>query len=318
MKDVLDWLLEENQPSIRYHAMTQLIDKSENDSDVEVARGNIANGGWAADILSRQSEAGWWVGEESLYRPKYLATNWMLLVLADLGMTRKDPRIERACDLWIARFAKSDGGFGVDNARKSELCLVGNTARALVQFGYADHPKVRSAFDWLVREQKENGGWHCWGKNGVIDAWEGMSAFAVYPKQKWNRSVKRAVERGAEFYLDRALWRQGKRYGPWFRFHYPSHYYYDLLVGLDFLTALGFKEDRRLNYAYELLKEKRRPDGRWNLDAVHPDLEGSYANWYSKRPPTPFSLEKVGEPSKMITLVALRVLRRMGGSLQPS
>jgi hypothetical protein len=89
-------------------------------------------------------------------------------------------------------------------------------------------------------------------------------------------------------------------------------------VGLDFLTALGFKEDRRLNFAYDLLKEKRRPDGRWNLDAVHPDLEGPYAKWYSKRPPTPFALERVGEPSKRITLTALRVLKQIEGALPNS
>jgi hypothetical protein len=125
--------------------------------------------------------------------------------------------------------------------------------------------------------------------------------------------MKRAVEKGAEFYLERRLYRQGDRYGPWFRFHYPVHYYYDLLVGLDMLTALGYADDRRLNEALRLLKQKRRQDGSWNLDAVHPDLEGSYVNWYKDRPPTPFSLEKVGQRSKMITFRALRVLKRTEG-----
>lgn len=318
MNDVLDWLLGTDQPSIRYHALTQLLDKPESDPAVKAAKGMIAKRGWAADILGRQSDDGWWVTGESLYRPKYTGTNWMLLVLADLGLNRRDPRIKRACDLWIERFAKSDGGFGTEGMRKSELCLVGNTARALVQFGYVDHPKVKRAFGWLVREQKENGGWHCWGKNGVIDAWEGMSAFAVYPRQKWTRSIKRAVERGAEFFLSRELHKQGARYGPWYRFHYPVHYYYDLLVGLDFMTALGVGDDRRIGYATNWLREKRRPDGRWELDAVHPNLEGSYANWYRKRPPIPFALERVGQPSKIITLTALRVLRRIEGSLPRS
>jgi hypothetical protein len=314
VKPVLDWLLEENQPSIRYHALTQLLDKPESATDVRSSRAMVLRKGWAADLLKKQSADGSWMSSESLYRPKYTSTNWVLLVLADLGLTRKEPRIEKACKLWIERFAKPDGGFGTDNAKKSELCIVGNTTRALVKFGYAGHPKVRSAFEWLVREQKDNGGWHCWGKNGVLDAWEGMSAFAAYPKQKWTRSIKRAIENGAEFFLERELYRQGKRYSPWFRFHYPPHYYYDLLVGLDFLAALGFASDERLTYAANLLREKRRPDGRWNLEAIHPDLGSSYANWYKKHPPTPLALERVGEPSKMITLTALKVLKRMGES----
>jgi hypothetical protein len=318
VNDVVDWLLEKDQPSIRHHTLTQLLDKPESDPDVKSTRDMIVKKGWAADLLSKQSDGGWWVTDESIYRPKYTASNWMLLVLADLGLNRAEPHIRKACELWIERFAKPDGGFGTDNARKSELCLVGNTARALVQFGYADHPKVKRAFDWLVREQKENGGWHCWGRNGVLDAWEGMSAFAAYPRQKWTRRIRKAVERGAEFFLDRELCRQGAHYGPWFRFHYPVHYYYDLLVGLDFMTALGYGDDRRLDYATRLLKEKRRPDGKWNLDAVHPDLEGSYANWYRKSPPTPFALERASEPSKVITLTALRVLKRIESSLPRS
>lgn len=307
MRRVLEWLLNESEPSIRYHALRQLFDKPDRDPEVKAARDMISEKGWAADILGRQSAGGWWVSDRTLYRPKYTATNWMLLVLADLGLTRTEPRIKASCELWIERFAKRDGGFNTEGARKSELCLVGNTARALVEFGYADDPKVESAFDWLVRAQKENGGWHCWGKNGVLDAWEGMSAFAAYPKQKWTRSIKRAVERGAEFYLKRELHKQGAHYGPWYRFHYPVHYYYDLLVGLDFLSALGFGSDKRLNCARKVLKGKMRPDGKWNLDAIHPDPEGPrYSN-----PPTPFALERPGEPSKMITLKALTVLKRM-------
>ncbi len=90
-----------------------------------------------------------------------------------------------------------------------------------------------------------------------------------------------------------------------------------MLVGLDFLTALGYGDDPRLKFAVSLLEEKKRSDRRWNLDAVHPDLEGSQAEWYRKHPkdaPTPFALEKAGEPSKMITLRALHVLQRLDGA----
>jgi len=310
-KTPLDWLLQEVQPSVRYLALTQLLEKPEDDPDVQSAKAMIPRKGWAAHILAEQNEGGWWVSEESLYRPKYLSTNWMLLVLADLGLTKSDPRIAKACDLWIKRFAKSDGGFGADRMRVSELCLVGNTARALVKFGYADHPNVRSAFRWLVANQKENGGWRCGWRRGVLDAWEGMSAFAVLPRQRWTEGMKRAVDRGAEFYLERELHREGPRYGPWYRFHYPIHYYYDILVGLEFITALGYGDDRRLGYALSLLREARRSDDRWNLDAIHPDLEGSYAVPYTKRPPAPLALEKPGGPSKMITLRANTILKRL-------
>src|SRR4030067_1059736 len=105
----------------------------------------------------------------------------------------------------------------------------------------------------------------------------------------------------------RSAGRRGPHYEPWSRFHPPVHYYYDLLVGLELVTALGRGADPRLEHALSVLKRKRRADGRWNLDAVHPDLEGKMADWYAAHPkhrPTPFALEAPGEPSKIITLRA--------------
>jgi len=310
----VEWLLEEGEPSIRYLTQTQILGKSEKDPDVKATRKRIGREGWAADMLAKQKPGGWWVREENLYRPKYLSTNWMLLILSDLGVTREDTRVRRASELWRDRFSKADGAFGSDGAKRSHLCIAGNTARALLKFGYTEDPKVKSALEWLVKSQASNGGWSCFGSGGNLDSWEGMSAFAAYPKQLWTRSVKSSVEKGAEFYLRKSMDQQGGRYEPWYRFHYPVHYYYDLLVGLDFMTALGYGDDKRLAGAVALLKEKRGPDGRWNLDAVHPDVEGGMADWYSKhsnQAPTPFALEKPGRPSKMITLRAMLVLSRL-------
>ena len=316
---VIDWLLEENQPSVRYLTLTGLLGRSERDPEVRSAKESITNSGWAKDILDRQLPGGCWIDEKNLYRPKYVSTNWMLLILSDLGLTKEHPKIDKACQMWIKRFATKDGGFDSSNGKRGHLCITGNTARALVKFGYVNHPKVRSAFEWFVRNQSKLGGWSCWnfgashsGRN--LDSWEPLSAFAVYPRQKWTKGMKLAVEKGAEFFLERELHRQGDHYEPWYRFHYPVHYYYDILVGLDFMTALGYSDDRRLEHALSLLKKKKRSDGRWNLDAVHPDVEGSLAEWYRKHPrdaPTPFALERPGEPSKIITLTALKILGRL-------
>jgi hypothetical protein len=312
----VEWLLEETEPSVRYLALTQLLGKTEKDPEVKAAKASIGKKeGWAAQILAKQKPGGWWVHQENLYRPKYLSTNWMLLILSDLGMTKSDPRIRRAAELWRDRFSKPDGGFGSDGASRSHLCIAGNTARGLIKFGYAEDPKVKSALEWLVKEQSSNGGWSCYGSGGNLDSWEGMSAFAALPKQQWTKGIKGAVEKGAEFYLRKSMDQQGARYEPWYRFHYPVHYYYDLLVGLDFMTALGYGGDKRLAGAVALLKEKSGPDGRWDLDRVHPDVEGAMSEWYSKhvnQAPTPFALEKPGRRSKMVTLRAMTVLRRLG------
>jgi len=314
MKAVMDWLLEPSQPAVRYLALRDLLGASSNDLKEEERF--VTAKGWVADILAARNAGGYWVDKENLYRPKYISTNWKLLALSDLGVTKREPHIAKSCALWMDRFSRPDGGFDTGNSKRSEHCLTGNTARALVKFGYVDEPRVKSAFELLVKTQKPNGGWHCWGSNGTIDAWEGLSAFAVYPRQKWTKEMKEAVERGCEFYLSRELSKQGAHYEPWFRFHFPYHYYYDLLLGLEFVTALGCVDDKRLGLAVSHLKKKRRKDGKWNLDAIHPDYDnnGKLPDWWEEYKGRfhPFALEKVGQPSKMITLRALVVLKRLG------
>jgi hypothetical protein len=318
---VIGWLLEEDQPSIRYLTLTNLLGKSTNDSDVRSARDAIAKIGWAKDILDDQLPNGCWFHERSLFLPTFHATFWMLLILSDLGLTKDDPRIDRACQLWMKRNSTNDGGFSQTGKSSGHLCITGNAARALVKFGYVDDPKVKRAFEWIVKNQAELGGWSCWNfkppfRGRTLDSWEPLGAFAVYPRQKWTRSMKLACERGAEFFLERELHKQGARWEPWYRFHYPVHYYYDLLVGLDFITALGYSSDKRLGYAISVLKEKRRRDGRWNLDANRPEDSAALASWRKEHPRskdlTPFVIEQPAHPSKMITLSAMKVLARLG------
>jgi len=315
------WLLEKDQPPVRLSALTELLGRPPNDPEVVATRKDITRTGWAKDILDTQLPSGCWFHEKSLFLPSFHGTFWMLLILADLGMTKEDPRVDRACQLWMKRNGSSDGGFSQTGKTNGHLCITGNTARALVKFGYVDHPRTRRAFEWIVKNQAEKGGWSCWNfrppfKGRTLDSWEPLGAFAVYPRQKWTKSMKLACERGAEFFLERELHKQGARWEPWYRFHYPVHYYYDLLVGLDFMTALGYSGDRRLAYAISLLKEKRREDGSWNLDANRPEDSPALRAWKKQHPKsndlTPFVLEEPGHPSKMITLTAMKVLKRFG------
>lgn len=303
---------------MRYLALRDLMGRGRSDPELQEAQRKIPQQGWAAQILARRDPAGWWESPESLYRPKYLSTNWQLLILADIGLTREHPAIAESAQLWIQRFASKSGPLGAYAGGLPHHCVAGNQARALVEFGYADHPLVRRTMEWLAESASPLGGWSCFGSGRNLDSWEGLSAFAVYPRARWTAAMREAVQRGAEFFLERELLQQGPRYAPWYRLHYPVHYYYDVLVGLDVLTALGYCEDRRLQPAVDHLRQRRRSDGRWNLDAVHPDVSGAVARWnraHPARAPVPVALESPGRASKMITLRAERVLGRIDGTL---
>jgi hypothetical protein len=308
------WLLRESDPSVRYRVLTSLLGRSADDPSVVAARRSIGREGWAAKILAEQLPPGHWVTPKtdarSLYVPKYIATNWRLIVLAELGVSGRDPRVRRAVELFLKAYAgPTEDALG---GRSGEACFTGNAARMLLALGWGDDPRTRRAIAWILRRQKPDGGWHCFpSRVGTLDAWEPLAALAAIPPASRSAAVDRAVERGAEFYLDRGLLREGRgTYRPWLRLHYPTHYYYDLLVGLSMLARLGYGSDRRLRPALDRLEAMRNADGSWNLDLHHPDVEGS--DYVPRTPVYPFALEYSGQPSRWITTVALETLRACG------
>jgi hypothetical protein len=317
----VDWLLEKEQPSIRYLTLTQLLRRRESDPEVREAKADLPTVGWVAELLARRDPAGWWVRDRGWLEPRFVGTHWNMLALADLGATRAIPEVERSCEYWMGKSPLQGGGVGGFGKGKGHHCYTANMARGLVRLGYEDDPRVRRTLEWIVRTAHPKGGWTCRfstagpATSRSLDAWEGLGALAAYPRSKWTAGMQACAERSAEYYLERELHQQGERYEPWYRFHWPVHYYYDLLVGLDCLTALGYGQDRRLRYALDLLRTKRRPDGTWNLDAAQPDPDPETARWFAAHPkqrPQPLSLEVAGRPSKMITLRALTVLSRIG------
>jgi hypothetical protein len=315
---VLEWLLEEDQPAVRYRALVDLLDRPESDPEVRSARRRIARAGWARDQLRLQGPKGFWEAREPktlaawtdfLYHPKYRATNWRALVLADLGVDRTTPGVRKIAELIFEYKLRLSCPF---NFFYEEGCIVGNTARMMTRFGYAEDFRIRKLYDWLLEDQREDGGWNCsHGTPGTLDVWEPLSAFAALPRAKRPPKMEAAIARGAEFYLDRALFREGRPYAPWLRLHYPNHYYYDILVGLGLVTALGFAGDRRLRPALRLLEKKRRPDGTWAIDRTHPDIAPGAGYRSSRKSTRPLILEAPGRPSKWITLNALTVLKRV-------
>ncbi len=119
-------------------------------------------------------------------------------------------------------------------------------------------------------------------------------------------AVTAARLRGQEYLLERRLFRQrstGKAIerdrkdgSVWTRFAFPTWWHYDVLRGLEYLRSAGVTPDERVAEAIELVALKRDGDGRWLLETRHPGV-------------MPVEMgETEGDPSRWITLRALRVL----------
>ena len=141
----------------------------------------------------------------------------------------------------------------------------------------------------------------------TISVLEGLRLYEQYRVRRV-RGVRAAQRRGREFLLAHRLFRShrtGEVIHPVFlRPAFPPRWHYDVLRSLDYFRAVGASRDERLEEAIALLRKKRRPDGRWNLE--HSFSRGSVF----------FEMEPLGRPSRWNTLRTLRVLRWWEGENQ--
>ena len=92
-QEILNWLLEPDQPAVRYYTLLDLLEYSNENREVRKAYSDIPKFGWAPQIFRTQKPGGFWESRNDLYLPKYTATIWRLIVLSDLGLTAKDQQI---------------------------------------------------------------------------------------------------------------------------------------------------------------------------------------------------------------------------------
>ena len=167
--DPTDWLLEPDSPSIRYHALRELLGRSKNDPEVMEARSSIMDSEIVKVIVGAQNQDGYWMKEENMYLPKYTATTHQLLILAEMGTSRTF-EIEKAIEQ-VYRFQRNSGHFltelpksekGKNSVIKDGCCFDGNVLYYLNHFGYLEDPRTRKLLKFIYDYYDyENTGWKC-------------------------------------------------------------------------------------------------------------------------------------------------------------
>ncbi|MBC7263444.1 MAG: nitrogen fixation protein NifH [Chloroflexi bacterium] len=331
--DPLPWLLESDpeNPGVRYFTLTELLDRPEDDPEVLDAQRAVMSTGPVPRILEAQEPEGYWMKPGSGYGPKYRGTVWSVIMLAQLGAGGDDPRVRRAADYLLNHAIASTGAFSVNGTPSAAiLCLGGNLGAALLDLGWLGDERLDRALDWLARAVTGQGiapaekqdaplryyksgtsgpGFRCTANNNLPCAWGAvkvMLALGKVPEAARTPVIRAAIETGVEFLFSRdpavADYPMGwatKPSGSWFQFGFPVFYVTDVLQNLEALAALGHGADPRLAAAVDLVLSKQDEDGRWAMK-------------YTYNGKTWVDIERKGQPSKWVTLRALRVLRQRG------
>jgi len=72
--DPTEWLLGEDNPSVRYFMLTDVLEKNRSDPDVEESKRAIMRIGAVPRILAKQKSCGYWGIAEGFYMDKYKGT----------------------------------------------------------------------------------------------------------------------------------------------------------------------------------------------------------------------------------------------------
>ena len=85
MADALAWLLEPEDPGVRYLALRDLLSLPADDPQLRQAQQAAHTDGPIAAILDKMHPQGYWVKPGAGYNPKYYSSVWALITLAQLG-----------------------------------------------------------------------------------------------------------------------------------------------------------------------------------------------------------------------------------------
>lgn len=318
---IVDWLLEPDNPSVRFWSLQQLEDRRRDDPDVIDAQNSIMASGCVRDIFKAQKDDEHWHSYDDIYNPKYTATTHNMLILAELGAKRV-PQIEKAVE-YLFNFQRNSGHFlvefpktekGKDSVVKDGCCIDGNILYYLIHFGYLDDPRTKRLIDFQIEYHSEDdGGWKCrafpidrskvFPTNCYMGGVKVLKALAKIPPEKRSAELKKIIKQETEIILENQIFRylknpdgSRKEKAGWKKFGFPLFYQSDVLEVLDVLTEVGVK-DTRMQEAVDLVVANRNDSGTWNL-----------MNTFNGKMLCDIDVNK--KPSKWITLRALRVLKR--------
>lgn len=312
--ETIDWLLQDDAPSVRYLALRDLLDHEEGDAILERAKDGVMERGPVPRILAAQASDGHWGRPEDFYmRSKYKGTVWNLHILAQLEADGQDERIQRAVDFILQWSQCDNGGFTYmgtpEGGRKPFLhCLTANMAFSMVRFGRLKDERVMKAIDLIAaRFAGEEAKTHpkCAGcRSGMVKS---LRALVEIPEAMRNTAVKSAIDAYREEILDRCLDLNGTGHRhmrrEWLAPSAPLMWNTDLLDILGLLAQLGVHDERMrpgVAHVVGLMNE----DGRWMMGK---SFNARYLT----------SIERDGRPSKWVTLHAMVMRKHLSTYLLP-
>jgi hypothetical protein len=321
MKDLVARLLKSKEPSVRYKVLTGALGEGPRARAVKEAQAAVKKSRRVRDLLSERGRDG-----RIPLNPyaKWRGAHWVLATLADIGYPPGDESLAPPREQvygWLLSEEHTKSIPAIEGRVRRCGSQEGNALFATLALGLADERADELAAR-LIKWQWPDGGWNCDRRPEAVnssynESFIPLRALALYAERAGDNKAQAAVERAAELFLKRRLFKRlsdgGVMDAGFTRLRYPPYWHYDVLAGLKALAAAGFIRDRRCNDALELLEARRLAGGGW-------PAQGKYYRCYppgdrpGAGPPSRVDWGPTGKTrmNEWVTADALYVLREAG------
>lgn len=305
-------LVASSDPSVRFLALTEVMQKPPTATQVVAARRSIASGVKVRLLLAGQERDGGFRVHPYL---KWTGGFWRLVALAELAMPPRHAGVRALANhvlRWVEGERRAAKPIEIRGLVRAHATQDGFALAALSLLGLAKSSRVKRVADRLVEWQWPDGGWNCdrspKASHSSFHETQGpLWGLAEFHRATGHEDALRAAGMAAEFLLRHRLFRsEGSRNvinESWLWLRFPSYWHYDVLQGLWTISRVGKLGDPRAGEALDLVLQKRHSDGMCHADGYHWKPPGSKGS----------NVEVVdwgrGGPSEWVTLRALRVLR---------
>ncbi len=278
-EEVIDWLLEEENPSIRYRTMLELQDLPSTKIEVKEAKEAVMKYSIVQNILEKIHPEGYWevkkpngrvIGAGVEYAD-WSTTHYVLSYLAELGLTKDNSLVNKAANRYLS-LQEPDGDFW-----NHFSCLYGINIRTFVKLGFQEDPRLLKTIELLKSMIREDQGYLCDMHEGkrktrlVKSCYRGsvktLFALSELP-QLWGESY---AKRLINYFLSRNVLYKTKKPTEFVtketgKIIFPFSYRAGLLETLYALAKMGYGEDLRVQNAWTILQNHRISNGRFILD----------------------------------------------------
>jgi hypothetical protein len=299
---IIKWLLQ-GDVSIQYQTTRDLLK-----NDAKNLQKRIEKEGWGKEFLARRQPDGHW--GRAFYQPKWTSSHYTILDLKNLNIARSQSAIKKSIQ-WIVESEKGDDG-GINPGKtidNSDVCINGMVLNYACYFKQ-EEKSLRSVVDFLLSQQMPDGGFNCHSNrkgavhsslHTTLSVLEGIHEYRSNGYSYRLDALKKAQQESEEFILIHRLFKSDKTgmiiHPNFLKLRYPPRWYYNILRALDYFRVASVPYDPRMQDALDFVMDKKNKNNTWDLAAKHPG-------------DTHFEMEKAGQPSRWITLIALRVLQR--------